>query len=70
VIKSGRFGRFLACSKYPDCKSTLPYSTGVSCPEDGCEGTLVERRTKKGRIFYGCSKYPACKHATWKLSAK
>jgi len=70
VIKSGRFGRFLACSKYPDCKSTLPYSTGVSCPEDGCEGTLVERRTKKGRIFYGCSKYPACKHATWKLPKK
>ncbi len=70
VIKSGRFGRFLACSKYPDCKSTLPYSTGVSCPEDGCEGTLVERRTKKGRVFYGCSKYPACKHATWKLPEK
>jgi len=70
VIKSGRFGRFLACSKYPDCKSTLPYSTGVSCPEDGCGGTLVERRTKKGRIFYGCSKYPECKHATWKLPKK
>ncbi len=70
VIKSGRFGRFLACSKYPDCKSTLPYSTGVSCPEEGCEGTLVERRTKKGRVFYGCSKYPACKHATWKLPKK
>ncbi|MFQ5353381.1 MAG: type I DNA topoisomerase [Thermodesulfobacteriota bacterium] len=70
VIKSGRFGRFLACSKYPDCKSTLPYSTGVSCPEDGCGGTLVERRTKKGRTFYGCSRYPDCKHATWKLPKK
>ncbi|MFQ5428068.1 MAG: type I DNA topoisomerase [Thermodesulfobacteriota bacterium] len=70
LIKSGRFGRFLACSKYPDCKSTLPYSTGVSCPEDGCGGTLVERRTKKGRTFYGCSKYPDCKHATWKLPKK
>ncbi len=70
IIKSGRFGRFLACSKYPECKSTLPYSTGVSCPEEGCEGTLVERRTKKGRVFYGCSKYPACKHATWKLPKK
>jgi len=70
VIKSGRFGRFLACSKYPECKSTLPYSTGVSCPEEGCEGTLVERRTKKGRTFYGCSKYPDCKHATWKLPSK
>ncbi len=70
VIKSGRFGRFLACSKYPDCKSTLPYSTGVDCPEEGCGGTLVERRTKKGRVFYGCSKYPDCKHATWKLPKK
>ncbi len=70
VIKSGRFGRFLACSRYPECKKTMPYSTGVKCPEEGCEGVLVERRTKKGRVFYGCSKYPACKHATWKLPEK
>ncbi len=70
VIKSGRFGRFLACSRYPECKKTMPYSTGVACPEDGCGGVLVERRTKKGRVFFGCSKYPACKHATWKLPEK
>ncbi|MFQ5441911.1 MAG: type I DNA topoisomerase [Thermodesulfobacteriota bacterium] len=70
VVKSGRFGRFLACSKYPDCKTTRPYSTGVTCPEEGCGGMLVERRTKKGRTFYGCSKYPDCKHATWKLPKK
>src|SRR3990170_4881022 len=66
VVKSGRFGRFLACSDYPNCKSTLPYSTGVPCPEnDG--GKLVERRTKKGRVFFSCSKYPSCKFATWDL---
>jgi DNA topoisomerase-1 len=67
VVKNGRFGRFLACSKYPDCKTTRPYSTGVPCPEEGCGGMLVERRTKKGRVFFGCSNYPKCKHAAWKL---
>lgn len=66
VVKSGRFGRFLACSDYPECKSTMPYSTGVPCPEDD-GGMLVERRTKKGRVFYSCSKYPACKYATWEF---
>ncbi|OGP13469.1 MAG: DNA topoisomerase I [Deltaproteobacteria bacterium GWA2_54_12] len=66
VVKSGRFGRFLACSDYPNCKSTLPYSTGVPCPE-GDGGMLVERRTKKGRVFFSCSKYPSCKFATWDL---
>jgi DNA topoisomerase-1 len=66
TLKSGRFGRFLACSKYPDCKTTLPYSTGIPCPEaDG--GTLVERRTKRGRVFYSCSNYPKCKYAIWEL---
>ncbi len=63
VIKSGRFGKFLACSKYPECKSTRAISTGVSCPD--CGGALAERRTKKGRNFFGCSKYPTCKFATW-----
>ncbi len=70
VIKNGRFGRFLACSRYPECKKTLPFSTGVPCPEEGCDGVLLERRTKKGRVFYGCSRYPACRHATWKLPEK
>ncbi len=65
MIKIGRFGKFLACSKYPDCKFTRPFSMGVDCPEDGCDGFLIERRTKKGRIFYGCSNYPKCKFATW-----
>lgn len=66
TVKSGRFGKFLACSDYPDCKSTLPYSTGIPCPNND-EGMLVERRTKKGRTFYGCSKYPKCDYATWEL---
>ncbi len=70
VIKSGRFGRFIACSRYPECKTTLPLSTGVPCPEEGCNGVLVERRSKRGRTFYGCSKYPACKYVTWKLPEK
>jgi DNA topoisomerase-1 len=68
LIKSGRFGRFLACSKYPECKSTAPVSTGILCPEEGCGGKLVERRTKRGgRVFFSCSNYPKCKHAVWEL---
>ncbi len=69
VVKSGRFGRFLACSDYPDCKSTLPLSTGITCPE-GDGGMLVERRTKRGRVFYSCSNYPKCKYATWEFPKK
>ena len=65
ILKNGRFGRFLACSGYPECKNTKPFSHGVRCPEEGCGGDLVEKRTKKGRIFYSCSNYPKCKFATW-----
>ncbi|HET6371458.1 MAG TPA: type I DNA topoisomerase, partial [Nitrospiria bacterium] len=65
VIKTGRFGRFLACSGYPECKTTRPLTTGVPCPEPGCGGALVEKRTKRGRIFYSCSHYPKCKFAIW-----
>ncbi|NIR48049.1 type I DNA topoisomerase [candidate division KSB1 bacterium] len=65
VIKYGRFGRFLACSGYPDCKNTRPISTGVKCPDETCTGTIVEKRSKRGRTFYGCSNYPNCKFATW-----
>ena len=65
VLRQGRGGPFLGCTKYPDCKGILPLSTGVSCPEDGCVGNLVVKRSKKGRIFYSCSRYPKCKFATW-----
>lgn len=66
VVKSGRFGKFMACSDYPACKTTLPYSTGIPCPNDD-GGTLVERRTKRGRVFFSCSNYPKCDYATWEL---
>ncbi len=64
VIKVGRFGKFLACSGYPDCKTTKPYviRTGACCPQCGSE--LVERTNKKKRVFYGCSNYPQCRFAT------
>jgi len=63
VIKSGRFGKFLACSKYPECKNTKPFSTGIKCPEDG--GDIAERRSKRGKLFWSCSNYPKCKFASW-----
>ena len=66
VIRLGRFGKFLSCDRFPDCKYTKPYqeSAGFKCPECGAEG--VVRKTKTGRKFYGCSKYPECKWAAWK----
>ena len=63
VVKRGRFGKFLACSRYPECNHTQGMSTGVACPEDG--GMLVERRSRFGKMFYSCANYPDCKFATW-----
>lgn len=60
-IKHGRFGAFLACTGYPECKNTQPLTLGIKCPAEGCDGELVERRSKKGKIFYGCSRYPECR---------
>lgn len=65
VIKSGRFGRFLACSNYPTCKTTKPITTGVKCPEPDCKGEITEKRSKRGKVFFSCTKYPACKFASW-----
>ncbi len=65
VVKSGKFGRFLACSNYPACKNTQSFHTGVPCPQEGCEGMLVERRTRRGKTFYSCSNYPKCTFALW-----
>lgn len=68
VIKFGRFGRFLACSGFPDCKNAKPITLGP-CPK--CQtGKIVARKTKKGRFFYGCSRYPECDFTAWKLSEK
>jgi len=67
VIRSGRYGKFLACSGFPACRYTEPLSTDVKCPEPGCDGKLVYRRSRKGRTFYGCSNYPNCKFTTASL---
>ncbi|MDM8524855.1 type I DNA topoisomerase [Desulfococcaceae bacterium HSG8] len=72
VIKRGRYGTFLACSGYPDCKHTQSadagnggQATGINCPEKGCSGELVQRKSKRGKIFYGCNRFPECDFATW-----
>ncbi len=63
VIKTGRYGEFLACTKYPECKHTRPIPLGVKCPQSNHE--LAERRTRRGRTFFGCSGYPDCDFSTW-----
>jgi len=67
LIKNGRFGKFLACSGFPKCKNTKPFldKIGISCPEEGCSGEIIRKKTKKGRMFYGCSNYPKCTFVTW-----
>lgn len=66
VYKMGRFGKFLACSGFPDCRNTKPIvkDIGVACPKCA-EGKIIERRSKKGRIFYGCDQYPGCDFVSW-----
>ncbi len=70
VIKTGRFGRFLACPGYPDCKNTKPLilETGAGCPL--CGAKVVEKKSKKGYTFYGCETWPACKFVTWDKPTK
>ncbi len=65
VVKQGRFGKFLACPGFPDCRNTKPFlkDTGAKCPK--CGGSIVERRTRRGRFFYGCRNYPDCDFVTW-----
>jgi DNA topoisomerase I len=65
VVRKGRYGEFLACSAYPVCKVAKPMRLGVACPTEGCPGELVQRRTKRGRIFYGCNRYPDCQFTLW-----
>jgi DNA topoisomerase-1 len=64
IEKRGRFGRFLACSNYPECKYTEPFNIGFQCPVEGCTGKLVEKISKKKKKFISCSKYPICTFAT------
>ena len=65
VIKHGRFGDFLACPGYPECKNTKPIIEEIdaTCPK--CGGKIVAKRSKKGRRFYGCSNYPECDFVSW-----
>ncbi len=72
VIKRGKYGTFLACSGYPDCKNTQSMdsaaggqTTGIRCPEQNCGGEIVQRKSKRGKVFYGCSRFPECSFATW-----
>jgi len=68
VVKNGKYGSFVACSGYPACKNIWnpsPVTTGVRCPEKGCQGLLVEKTSKKGKKFYSCNRYPECTFATW-----
>ena len=70
MIRSGRFGKFLACSGFPECKYTRSLPTGFFCPEPGCGGELVKRKAKGRRAFYGCSKYPQCTYIVNALPKK
>ena len=65
VIKTGRYGRFLACPGYPECKNAKPLivNTGAKCPE--CGGEIIERKSKKGHVFYGCGNWPKCNFMSW-----
>ncbi len=72
LIKNGRYGTFYACSGYPECKNTQSVAsnngaqaTGVKCPEKKCGGDLVQRKSRRGKVFYGCSLFPACTFAVW-----
>jgi DNA topoisomerase-1 len=70
VTRWGRYGKFISCSGFPDCRHTEAWleKIGVQCPKDG--GEIVERKTRKGRLFYGCANYPDCDFTSWKLPLK
>jgi DNA topoisomerase-1 len=72
ALKHGRYGDFLACSGFPECRNTQSLSPngsgksiGVQCPQNGCSGEVLEKTSKRGKVFYGCSRYPDCSFATW-----
>ena len=67
VIKQGRYGKFLACPGFPECRNTKPIikDTGVKCPK--CGGKIIERRTRRGNLFYGCENYPECDYVSWDM---
>ena len=72
VKKEGRYGAFLACTGYPDCKHTESLfaaepakETDIKCPREGCDGTIVEKKSRRGKVFFGCNRYPDCEFASW-----
>ena len=76
IVKQGRYGDFLACSGYPTCKNTQSItspnkdfgpgaSTGIKCINKGCNGEIIEKKTKRGKLFYGCNQFPKCDYAIW-----
>jgi len=72
VLRHGKYGDFFACSGYPECRNTLSsnsngriQTTGIKCPENNCSGEIFEKKSKRGKVFFGCSRYPECTFATW-----
>ena len=72
IIRQGKYGKFLSCSGFPACKNTISLETNnanlktdIHCPKAGCDGELVQKTSKRGKIFYGCNRYPKCEFATW-----
>jgi DNA topoisomerase-1 len=66
VVKQGRFGEFTACTRYPDCRYIKHKTTGVKCPKDADKGgEVVERKSRRGKVFFGCSNYPDCDFVLW-----
>ncbi len=65
IVRTGKFGKFLACSGYPECKHTENIALNVTCPREGCGGKIVQKRSKRGKVFYGCNHYPQCDFVSW-----
>jgi DNA topoisomerase-1 len=65
VIKHGRYGEFTACSNYPNCKYIKKKTLGIACPQPNCRGELVERKSRRGKVFYACNQYPKCEFTVW-----
>ena len=64
VARNGPYGRFIHCSRRPECDYTAPYTLGVTCPQCG-KGEIAEKRSRKGKTFYSCTRYPECTFALW-----
>jgi DNA topoisomerase I len=70
IVKNGRFGEYIACMNYPACPTVKSPKSEVDCPEEGCSGGLIPRRTRTGKTFWGCTNYPGCQYAIWDKPVK